>query len=338
MLRVDRYRSVSVIQLRLKPLPKRSISKISRRRMRSLLPRAVAALALAASAVAVNNDYWVDRTLDAQGAGSLFYGDGREGTNSYVTRTADHYGWERFEPVMKETCQWVYSRERLRDQMDRYAKDMSRDYSTSEFATRTDLHGIAGEWEDVDRVPSLASAKTVALVVDAGGATQDLSAGPVQRLMGRDCSTFLVALSTAGAVAHFSIPGFDVAIEEGYVPACFWGAFLFFAAMLGIYAWKKAGLAWKVYKNLIGWTVLNAVMRGNLCYFKAVGVASFALMQTLSDFYPRYWRHIKVFEETGLKDRRLPKERSAKKLDKSRDDKKEGVHDCVDIKNVRSDD
>ena len=113
-----------------------------------------------------------------------------------------------------------------------------------------------------------------------------------------------------------------------------------FAAALGIYAWKKGGLGlmWKVYKNLIGWTVLNAVMRGNLCYFKAVGVASFALMQTLSDFYPRYWRHLNVFKKSGLKDRRLPKISSAKKLDKSRDDKKEGVHDCVDIKNVRSDD
>ena len=306
--------------------------------MRSLPPRAVVALALAASAVAVNHDYWVDQNIGHLGAGHLFSYNDNDYRNSYVTRIADHYGWERFEPVMKETCQWVYSRERLRDQMDRYAKDMSRDYSTSEMATRADLHGIAGEWEDVDRVPSIASAKTVALVVDAGGATQDLSAGPVQRLMGRDCSTFLVALSTAGVVAHFSIPGFDVAIEEGYVPACFWGAFLFFAAMLGIYAWKKAGLAWKVYKNLIGWTVLNAVMRGNLCYFKAVGVASFALMQTLSDFYPRYWRHLNVFKKSGLKDRRLPKISSAKKLDKSRDDKKEGVHDCVDIKNVRSDD
>ena len=306
--------------------------------MRSRLLRAVASLALAASAVAVKHDNWVDCNLKGESAGWLFVGDVREGARSYVTRAAEYYGWERFESVMKETCQWVYSRERLRDQMDGYRKEMSRDYSTSECATRTDLHGIAGEWEDVDRVPSLASAKTVALVVDAGGATQDLSAGPVQRLMGRDCSTFLVALSSAGVVAHFSITGFELPIEEGYVPACFWGAFLFFAAALGIYAWKKGGLRWKVYKNLIGWTVLNAVMRGNLCYFKAVGVASFALMQTLSDFYPRYWRHIKVFEETGLKDRRLPKECSAKKLDKSRDDKKEGVHDCVDIKNVRSDD
>ena len=306
--------------------------------MRSRLPRAVAALALAASAV-VADDYWVDKTLNGVGAGTLFYGAGSEGTNSYVTRTADHYGWERFEPLMKETCQWVYSRERLRDQMDRYAKDMSRDYSTSECATRRDLHGIAGEWEDVDQVPSIASAKTVALVVDAGGATQDLSAGPVQRLMGRDCSTFLVGLSTAGVVAHFWIPGFDLAMEKGYTPACFWGAFLFFAAALGIYAWKKGGLVlmWKVYKNLIGWTVLNAVMRGNLCYFKAVVVASFALMQTLSDFYPRYWRHLNVFAKSGLKDRKLPKKRSAKKLDKSRDDTKEGVHDGVEI-NVRSDD
>ena len=79
-------------------------------------------------------------------------------------------------------------------------------------------------------------------------------------------------------------------------------------------------------------------MRGNVSYFMTVVVASFVSMQTLSDFYPRYWRHIKVFEETGLKDRRLLKERSAKKLDKSRDDKTPGVHDCVDIKNVRSDD
>jgi hypothetical protein len=247
--------------------------------MRSLLPRAVAALALAASAVAVNHDYWVDQTIGPEGAGRLF---SRPDRNSYVTRIADHYGWERFEPVMKETCQWVYSRERLRDQMDRYAKEMERDYSSGEFATRRDLHSIAGEWEDVDRVPSLASAKTVALVVDAGGATQDLSAGPVPRLVGRDCSTFLVALSSAGLVAHFSIPGFDLAIEKGYCPACFFGAFFFMVVVLGFYAWKKGGLRWKVFKNVIGWTVVDAVMRGNLSYFKTVVVASFVSMQTLS--------------------------------------------------------
>ena len=230
-------------------------------------------------------DLWVDDSLTTNhnSAGQLFI-TAKDGTNSYVTRLSDHMGWDTFLGVIKNVASHFLGQERWEDQLEREARELSRDYSACEAAARSDLSSIGARWKNLHCVVSEAEMKTVGLLLQAGVALDTLVRGPIMRKIGRDGASFLVAASFSALVAHYSVPGFSLDLHEGICAACHWGALLFIVARLGFYAWKWIDRKWRVWRNERGLTVVNAVMRANLCYFMVIVIAAFALCQSISVF------------------------------------------------------
>lgn len=234
-------------------------------------------------------DLWVDDAPcgEHSSAGQLFMDadhlDGRI-RNSYVTRLSEFVGWDTFLGVIKNVASHFLGQERWEDQLEREARELSRDYSACEAAARSDLSSIGARWKNLHCVVSEAEMKTVGLLLQAGVALDTLVRGPIMRKIGRDGASFLVAASFSALVAHYSVPGFSLDLNESIMAACHWGAFLLLVARLGFYAWKFIGRKWRVWRNERGLTVVNAVMRANLCYFMVIVIAAFALCQSISVF------------------------------------------------------
>ena len=230
-------------------------------------------------------DLWVDDSLGAYGdsAGTLFI-TAKDDRNSYVTRLSEFVGWDTFLGVIKKVASHFWGQERWEDQLEREVLELSRDYSACEKAQRSDLSSIGARWKNLHCVVSEAEMKTVGLLLQAGVALDTLVRGPIMRKIGRDGASFLVAASFSALVAHYSVPGFSLDLNESIMAACHWGAFLLLVARLGFYAWKFIGRKWRVWRNERGLTVVNAVMRANLCYFMVIVIAAFALCQSISVF------------------------------------------------------
>ena len=229
-------------------------------------------------------DLWVDDSLGAHqhSAGVLFF-VGRD-ENSYVTRLSEFMGWETFLGVIKKVASHVLGQERWQDQLEREARELSREFSACEMAARSDLSNIGARWKNLHCQVSEAEMKTVGLLVQAGVALDTLVRGPIMKKIGRDGASFLVAASFSALVAHYSVPGFSLDLHESICAACHWGAFLMLVARLGFYAWKFIDRKWRVWRNERGLIVVNAVMRANLCYFKVIVIAVFVLCQSISVF------------------------------------------------------